>query len=93
MVVVIAGDGVGSGSYIGSNQIIISLHVVDGSPTVDVVFKDKQAVSVTASVSNIDRQRDLALLTLPFAPPVSPLKLGSIAEIEVVACSPKTGPC
>jgi S1-C subfamily serine protease len=83
VVIVLSGDGGGSGAYVGSNQIITSLHVVDGSPTADVVFKDKQAVSVKATVSKIDRQRDLALLTLKFVPSVSPLRLGSIGEIEV----------
>ena len=84
VVIVLSGDGGGTGAYIGSNQIITSLHVVDGSPTADVVFKDNQAASVKAAVAKIDRKRDLALLDLAFVPTaVSPLKLGGNAQIEV----------
>jgi S1-C subfamily serine protease len=84
VVIVLSGDGGGTGAYIGSNQIITSLHVVDGSPTAEVVFKDNQAASVKATVAKIDRQRDLALLDLAFLPiAASQLKLGDNAQIEV----------
>ncbi len=75
-------DGSGAGAYIGSNQIITNWHVVKGAQTVGVVSKDGKAIP--AIVGKVDQERDLALLTVEFVPEtVSPLKLGSNAEIQV----------
>ena len=83
VVLVITENGFGSGSYIGSNQIITNWHVVSDSPKASVVFFDSEQ-SFKATVKKIDQTRDLALLEIEFIPEnLSPLKLGSNAKIHV----------
>ena len=83
VVLVLTENGFGSGSYIGSNQIITNWHVVSDSPKASVVFFDSEQ-GFKATVEKIDQARDLALLEIEFIPEnLSPLKLGSNDKIHV----------
>ena len=83
VVLVMTNDGFGSGSYIGSNQIITNWHVVRGVSEVAIIFWDREK-AFRATVSKIDQERDLALLTVGFIPEsISPLKLGNNAAVRV----------
>jgi S1-C subfamily serine protease len=90
VLVITSDDGLGSGSYIGSNLIITNWHVVKDFAEVNVFFKPSQDGSkagvVRAAVLKVDPVRDLALLKVAVVPEfVSPLKLGSNAAIQVGA--------
>ncbi len=83
----------GSGSYIGSNQILTNAHVVGSNAVALIAFKpSREGVKVAPSniivahVSQIDRNRDLALLSVNSVPAyVHPLALGSASELQVGA--------
>ena len=83
VVIVLTEDSLGSGSYIGSNQIITNWHVVKDASKASVIFLDSEQ-GFYATVRKIDRVRDLALLELDFTPEnLSPLKLASNAAVKV----------
>jgi S1-C subfamily serine protease len=90
VLVITSDDGLGSGSYIGSNLIITNWHVVKDFAEVGVFFKPSQggtkAGIVRAKVMKVDPIRDLALLKVAVAPKsAAPLKLGSNVAIQVGA--------
>jgi S1-C subfamily serine protease len=90
VLVITSDDGLGSGSYIGSNLIITNWHVVKDFAEVGVFFKPSQGGTksgiVRAKVMKVDPIRDLALLKVAVVPKsASPLKLGSNVAIQVGA--------
>lgn len=94
-VVVVATDaGLGSGSYVGQgNAVLTNWHVVKGFQKVGVLFKPQaegtkpsEAELEIAEVVKVDPGRDLALLRLTSVPrDVKPIVLGSESDIQVGA--------
>ena len=93
VLVVTKDGGLGSGSHLGSGQILTNWHVVQSFKTVGVVFKPAQEGAapdlksiVRADVVFTDRTRDLALLRVANVPQsLATLQLGNPSEIEVGA--------
>lgn len=93
VVLVVTNEGLGSGSYLGSNLILTNAHVVGANVSAGIVFKPQQegtkiypANVITAKVVRIDRVRDLAVLRINSVPSyVHPLKLGNSSEIKIGA--------
>jgi S1-C subfamily serine protease len=93
VLVVTKDGGLGSGSHIGSGQILTNWHVVQSFKTVGVVFKPgKEGAQpnadaiIRADVVFIDRTRDLALLRVANVPKSVPVvQLANLSEIEVGA--------
>jgi len=100
VVMVVSDDGpksptyrLGSGSYLGSNQILTNAHVVGSNSVAQILFKPQQegvkvnpTDVVIANVVRLDKARDLALLAVNFVPPyVRPLALGDRSELQVGA--------
>lgn len=91
VVIVLTNDGIGSGIFIGKNQILTNWHVVQDSKNVGVIFKppkegDKvsNASLVRADVLKSDSTRDLALLQVAASPPgIRPLEFGSEQDIQI----------
>ena len=87
------GYRLGSGSYIGSNQILTNAHVVGSNNQALIAFKPTQEGAkvnptsiVAGQVLHIDRARDLALLSVSSVPAyVRPLALGNKSELQVGA--------
>ena len=91
-----AGNGrvsIGSGSYIGSNQILTNAHVVGSNQFVLIAFKPAgDGVKINPSgviighVLQVDRIRDLALVRVNSTPMyVHPLPLGNDSNLQVGA--------
>lgn len=59
---VVAADGSGSGTVLGSGYVVTSAHVVQGGVSSVV---DDDGVSWAATVVGVDHERDLALLRVP----------------------------
>lgn len=75
--------GIGSGVVInGDAEVLTSLHVVDGSTVIELIFAD--GTRSPATVSNADPARDIAVLT-PAALPqvVLPATIGSSSALRV----------
>ena len=75
--------GIGSGVVInGDAEVLTSLHVVDGSTMIELIFAD--GTRSPAAVSNADPARDIAVLT-PAALPqvVLPATLGNSGALRV----------
>jgi len=93
VVMVVTNDGLGSGSYLGSNLILTNAHVVGTNSYAGIVFKPQQEGAkinpssvVTAKVLRIDRTRDLAVLQVNSVPAyVHPLEFGNSSEIKIGA--------
>lgn len=93
VVLVLTNDGFGSGTYLGSGNILTNWHVVKSYKNVGVMFKPQQEGSeidtsavVRADVLRTDPTRDLALLKVDAIPPsVHALELGNTSEIQVGA--------
>ncbi|QHP70444.1 serine protease [Bradyrhizobium sp. LCT2] len=94
VVIVVTDDSIGSGSYIGgSNSVLTNWHVVKGFQKVGLLFKPpsegskpSEADFEIAEVIKIDPGRDLALLRLASVPrDVKPIILGSESDIQVGA--------
>lgn len=94
VVLIVVKDGVGSGALISADgRIITNAHVVEGADVVGVVFKPKtegyqisKADMVMAKVIKRDEIADLALIQVETTPPgVTPLKIGSLASVQVGA--------
>jgi hypothetical protein len=93
VVLVVTNDGLGSGTYIGSNLILTNWHVVQGVNDVGILFKPTRegeqinpGAVVRGVVIKADPVPDLALLEVSFVPPyVRPLGLGSATDIQIGA--------
>lgn len=93
VVLVVTSDGLGSGVYIGSDQLITNWHVVGSQKVVGVIFKPategekptKNSV-VRANVLRTDAVRDLALLRVTAAPDnLKALEFGNEKDIQIGA--------
>ena len=78
-------DGVGIGSGVvvnGDAQVLTSLHIVEGATNLQIAFVD--GTKTTATVANVDPERDIAVLT-PDTPPslVVPATIGSASAMRV----------
>ena len=75
--------GVGAGVVINSNaDVLTSLHVIEGSTEVQLGFADGTRTS--ASVANVDPERDIAVLTPAVLPGlIVPATIGSPSAIRV----------
>lgn len=71
VVLICAGNSIGAGAILNSQEIITNLHVVEGLQEVDIVLYDSDVTSLNqinnkkifkAEVIAIDKKRDLALL-------------------------------
>src|SRR5665213_3087757 len=93
VVLVVTNEGLGSGSYLGSNLVLTNAHVVGANSYAGVVFKPQQEGAkiypssvVTAKVLRIDRAHDLAVLQVNAIPAyVHPFELGNSSEIRIGA--------
>ncbi|MCP3478031.1 serine protease (plasmid) [Bradyrhizobium sp. CCGUVB1N3] len=94
VVIVATDDGIGSGSFIGSgDSVLTNWHVVKGFQKVGLVFKPpaegskpSEADIEIADVIKIDPGRDLALLRVAALPrDVKPIMLGAESDIQVGA--------
>ncbi len=89
--IVLTTDGIGSGVYIGSDQIITNWHVVKGYKTVGVVFKPvvegtapTKSNVVRAEVLKTNAEKDLALLRVTSLPQnIRLLELGGEKDIQI----------
>ncbi len=93
VVVVLAGDGMGSGSLISkSGTILTNWHIVNESSEVDVIFKPagqeepKESDVLVGKVMFVDEISDLALVTVQSVPRNSkPIPLANHSDIHVGA--------
>jgi S1-C subfamily serine protease len=76
--------GTGSGLYLPGEQVLTTLHVVDGSPGIYVRFRNGEQVE--ADVLAVDLSKDLALLSLRAAPDTA-----GAAGFSVIAAPPNPG--
>jgi S1-C subfamily serine protease len=76
--------GTGSGLYLPGEQVLTTLHVVDGSPGIYVRFRNGEQVE--ADVLAVDLSKDLALLSLRAAPDTA-----GAAGFSVIAEPPNPG--
>lgn len=92
VVLILAPDGIGSGSLLRADgTIVTNWHVVSSSPEVGVVFKPAiegrrltKADVYRARVVRIDEVSDLALVKAEGVPPnARPLPLGSLQDVAV----------
>jgi S1-C subfamily serine protease len=92
VVLIVAGDGLGSGSLLDNHMVLTNWHVVRGYRQVNVVFKPEDpnrlpsnGDMVAAQVIKSDPVRDLALLQPKALPSraIKPIKISTQDNIEV----------
>ena len=78
-----ASEGTGSGFVVDtSGHVVTNNHVIEGADSIEVTFSDE--TTVPAEVVGTDPLNDLAVLMPERIPPgVTPVKLGSSAELQV----------
>jgi len=93
VVLIVTDNAIGSGSYIGNNQVLTNFHVIKGAQRVGVIFKprvegdepDKNDLRM-AVVAKSDPVLDLALLQFSDTPPdLRPIAFAGEADIQVGA--------
>ena len=75
--------GLGSGIVVSSDaQVLTALHVLDGSSEITLTFADGSSTSAT--VTNVDEEKDIAVLT-PHALPglIMPATIGNASGVRV----------
>jgi S1-C subfamily serine protease len=94
VVLIMTNDGLGSGSIVSSNALILTnLHVVGSASQVGVIYKPTvegaevtSAELVRGTVIKIDQVADLALIRVEsIRPATTPIALGSLSSVEVGA--------
>jgi S1-C subfamily serine protease len=94
VVLVVANDGIGSGSLLENGTILTNWHVVSGNRQVNVIFKPTDPLGklssqdlVAADVIKVDRTRDLAMLQPKALPSrlIKPIKVAPGDNLEVGA--------
>jgi S1-C subfamily serine protease len=93
VVIIVTEDGLGSGSYIGSDKVLTNWHVVKGAQKVGIFFKPQiegdrptENSLLVARVVKMDPTFDLALLQLPTSPQnLQPIKFASESDIQIGA--------
>lgn len=87
VVMVMASDGIGTGSLLANGTILTNWHVVSGNSQVNIIFKPidphgkvSSGDMTAADVVKIDRTRDLALLH-PKSLPTRSIKVSSCLQV------------
>jgi S1-C subfamily serine protease len=93
VVMIVTDKGLGSGTYLGADQILTNWHVVQSASAVGILFKPTQEGApiqannvVRGDVVRVDVSHDLALIKVAVVPQnIRPLELGNEEEIQIGA--------
>lgn len=75
--------GAGTGFVIDGRRIATNAHVVDAASAVEILFEGRPAIAAEALLA-VDRERDLAILSVPASAPLPP-------ALELADATPQVG--